>query len=227
ALVLRHFGDVIPGIGEFGLLLAAVAVVALFASRRLAAPLAQLAKEAEAVRHFDFSDHPLIHSPVREIDQLGAAFDLMRDAVRRFLRINRRLATETDFEVLRPWLLDKMVDLAGARGGALYLVDGAEDGLRATALDTEGGRARGNPELPRLQEQALPLLLADARATMRPARGHLGADELRAMGLDPALAASGMLALPLRDRHEQLLGMLLLFKDGEIDAANASFIEAL
>ena len=110
-LVLRHFADVIPGIGEFGLLLGAVAVVALFASRRIAAPLAALAKEAEAVRRFDFSDHPVVRSPVQEIDQLGAAFDLMRDAVRRFLKINRRLATETDLQALQPWLLDKMVSL--------------------------------------------------------------------------------------------------------------------
>ena len=36
ALVLRYFGDVLPGAGELGLLLVAVAVVALFASRRLA-----------------------------------------------------------------------------------------------------------------------------------------------------------------------------------------------
>lgn len=226
-LVLRHFGDVIPGIGEFGLLLGAVAVVALFASRRIAAPLATLAKEAEAVRRFDFSDHPVIRSPVQEIDQLGGAFDLMRDAVRRFLRINRRLATETDLEALQPWLLDKMVDIAGARGGVLYLVDATTDALGATALDTEGGRARGAPGLPPLEQKSLPRLMADARATMRAANGRMSTAELAAIGLDARFAAFGALALPLRDRREQLLGMLLLFKDGEIDAANASFIEAL
>ena len=227
ALVLRHFGDVIPGLAEFGLLLGAVAVVALLASRRIAAPLEALAKEAEAVRHFDFSDHPLIHSPVREIDQLGGAFDQMRDAVRRFLRINRRLATETDLEALQPWLLDKMVDVAGARAGVLYLVDAADDALRATAMDTSGGRANAVRDLPPLAQDALPRLLADARATMRPVGGHLSGDDLQALGLEPEFAAFGTLALPLQDRREQLLGMLLLFKDGEIDEASASFIAAL
>ena len=227
ALVLRHFGDVIPGLAEFGLLLGAVAVVALLASRRIAAPLEALAKEAEAVRHFDFSDHPLIHSPVREIDQLGGAFDQMRDAVRRFLRINRRLATETDLEALQPWLLDKMVDIAGARAGVLYLVDAADDALRATAMDTSGGRANAVRDLPPLAQDALPRLLADARATMRPVGGHLSGDDLQALGLEPEFAAFGTLALPLQDRREQLLGMLLLFKDGEIDEASASFIAAL
>ena len=226
-LVLRWFGDAIPGVVEFGLLLGAVAVVALLASRRIAAPLAALAKEAEAVRHFDFSDHPVIRSPVQEIDQLAGAFDLMRDAVRRFLRINRRLATEDDLEALQPWLLDKMVDIAGARAGVLYLVDAADDALRATAMDTSGGRASAVRDLPALAQDALPGLLADARATMRPASGHLSVTELQALGLDPTFAAFGTLALPLRDRREHLLGMLLLFKDGEIDEASASFIAAL
>ena len=226
-LVLRWFGDAIPGVVEFGLLLGAVAVVALLASRRIAAPLAALAKEAEAVRHFDFSDHPVIRSPVQEIDQLAGAFDLMRDAVRRFLRINRRLATETDFDALQPWLLDKMVDLAGARGGVLYLVDAGSEALDATALDTEGGRARVAPGLPSLQQQSLPQLMAEARSTMRPANGRMSAVELASIGLDAGFAPFGALALPLRDRRGQLLGMLLLFKDGEIDEASASFIAAL
>lgn len=226
-LVLRWFGDAIPGVAEFGLLLGAVAVVALLASRRIAAPLAALAKEAEAVRHFDFSDHPVIRSPVQEIDQLAGAFDLMRDAVRRFLRINRRLATEDDLEALQPWLLDKMVDIAGARAGVLYLVDAADDALRASAMDTSGGRANAVRDLPPLAQHALPRLLADARATMRPVSGHLAGDDLQALGLEPAFAAFGTLALPLQDRREHLLGMLLLFKDGEIDEASASFIAAL
>ena len=226
-LVLRWFGDAIPGVVEFGLLLGAVAVVALLASRRIAAPLAALAKEAEAVRHFDFSDHPVIRSPVQEIDQLAGAFDLMRDAVRRFLRINRRLATEDDLEALQPWLLDKMVDIAGARAGVLYLVDAADDALRASAMDTSGGRANAVRDLPPLAQDALPRLLADARATMRPVSGHLAGDDLQALGLEPAFAAFGTLALPLQDRREHLLGMLLLFKDGETDEASASFIAAL
>ena len=49
-LVLRWFGDAIPGVAEFGLLLGAVAVGALVASRRLAPPLGAFAKGAGAGR---------------------------------------------------------------------------------------------------------------------------------------------------------------------------------
>ncbi len=226
-LVLRWLGDAIPGLWEFALLAVAVAIVALLASRRLSSSLVLLAREAEAVRRFDFSNHPVIHSKVREIDQLGGAFDLMRDAVRRFLRINQRLATETDLEAMQPWLLDKLVDIAGARGGVLYLVDANTDALRATAVDTTGGMAEAVQDLPRLLQDTLPELMAQARFTMEPASGRLDAGELQAIGLDPALASFSTVALPLRDRRAQLLGMLLLFKDGGIDEASISFIAAL
>ncbi len=226
-LVLHFFGDAIPGLWEFALLSAAVAVIALLASRRLSGSLIRLAREAEAVRHFDFTDHPVIRSRVSEIDQLGGAFDLMRDAVRRFLRINQRLATETDLEALQPWLLDKLVDIAVARGGVLYLVDDKSDALRATAVDTNGGMAQAVHDLPPLVQETLPHLMAQARSTMLPVSGRLHAAELEAIGLDPALSSLATLALPLRDRREQLLGMLLLFKDGEIDDASIRFITAL
>ncbi len=226
-LVLRWFGDAIPGLWEFALLSVAVAVVALLASRRLSASLRRLAHEAEAVRRFDFTDHPVIRSRVREIDQLGGAFDLMRDAVRRFLRINQRLATETDLEALQPWLLDKLVDIASARGGVLYLIEATGDGLRATAVDTNGGMAEAVQDLPTLVQDALPQVMAQARSSMLPSSGRLTAVELQALGLDTALASLATLALPLRDRREQLLGMLLLFKDGVVDEASIRFIAAL
>ncbi|MCC7096123.1 MAG: HAMP domain-containing protein [Thermomonas sp.] len=223
---LRWFGDAIPGAWEFFLLVALAASIALLVSRRIVAPLARLAQEAEAVRRFDFSDHPVVRSSVREIDAFGAAFDLMRDAVRRFLRINQQLVTETDFDRLRPWLLDKLVDIAEARGGALYLAD-ASGALRITALDVEGGKAKPAPDLPPLSPQHLPLLMEAACKASRPLSGHLSVEELCTLGLDEQLAKPTMLALPLRDRHDQLLGMLLLFKDEEINEASIRFIEAL
>ncbi len=225
--VLHWFGDAIPGLWEFALLAVAAAMVALLASRRLSSSMVQLALEAEAVRRFDFSDHPVVHSRVREIDQLGSAFDLMRDAVRRFLRINHRLATETDLEAMQPWLLDRMVDIAVARGGVLYLVDPSSEALRATAVDTSGGMAEAVKNLPTLVQETLPRLMADVCASMQPASGRLAVGELQAIGLNQGLASLATLALPLSDRRGQLLGMLLLFKEEEIDEASASFIAAL
>jgi HD-GYP domain-containing protein (c-di-GMP phosphodiesterase class II)/HAMP domain-containing protein len=225
--VLRWFGDLVPGMWEFAVLLAVAALIALFMARRIAAPLARLAHEAEAVRRFDFTDHPVLHSAVREIEELASGFDLMRDAMRRFLRINRRLSTETDFDALRPWLLDKLVDIAGARGGLLYLADASGEELRVAAFDVEGGKAKPAPDLPPLDPRAMPEAMARARAYLQRVSSHLTAQELAALGVDARFADAMALVVPLLDRRESLLGMLVLFKDGEVDATSASFIEAL
>jgi HD-GYP domain-containing protein (c-di-GMP phosphodiesterase class II)/HAMP domain-containing protein len=225
--VLLHYGDLLPGMWEFVLLVFGAGAIALLVSRRIVAPLSQLAREAEAARRFDFSDHPLIRSQVREIDELGAAFDLMRDAVRRFLRLNRRLAMETDFETLRPWLLDKLVDIADAKGGVLYLMDAVSGEVKATALDLEGAKAKPAHGIPPLQQHAMPGLMQLACSRMQPLSGQFKPDELIALGLSAELCGLNALALPLCDRNTQMLGMLLLFKDGEVDPANISFIEAL
>ena len=226
-VAMRWFADAIPWVWEFALLVAITALLALVASRRIAAPLAQLAREAEAVRRFDFSDHAVIRSAVREIDQLGGAFDLMRDAVRRFLKINRRLAQERDFAALLPWLLDKLVDITTARGGILYLVDADSGALRPMALDTEGGRAHADHGLPDLGVAGLPALLAEARLRMQPRAGRMDARELAALGVDAGFADGSALALPLRDRNDNALGMLLLFRHDAFDEAGIRFAEAV
>ncbi len=227
AVVLRWFQDMVPGLWEFAVLVAIAALLILLMARRISAPLTRLAHEAEAVRRFDFTDHPVIRSSVREIEELAAGFDLMRDAIRRFLRINRRLATETDFDALRPWLLDKLVDIAGARGGLLYLADASGEELRAAALDVEGGKAKPAPDLPPLDPHAMPEAMARARAYLQRVSSRLTPDELTVLGVDARFADASALVVPLLDRRESLLGMLVLFKDGEVDATSASFIEAL
>ena len=227
AMLLRWFGDAIPGIWEFVLLIGVVSLLALVASRKISASLARLARQAEYVRRFDFTDHPVVSSRVREIDQLGAAFDLMRDAVRRFLKINRRLASEQDFDALLPWLLDKVVDITGARGGILYLTDPDDGSLRPMAVDTEGGRAHLNDGLPRIGVDALPRLLFESCASLKPIAGSLGSDELAVLGLDASFPASHALALPLSDRADESLGALVLFKEEVFEEARIGFAEAV
>lgn len=64
--MLRWFQDMVPGLWEFAVLVAIAALLILLMARRISAPLTRLAHEAEAVRRFDFTDHPVIRSSVRE-----------------------------------------------------------------------------------------------------------------------------------------------------------------
>lgn len=226
-LLLRWSGGTLPAAPALALLLSALALLALLGARRIALALDLLAAQADDARRFDFSDRPQVRSHVREVDALGAAFDLMRDAIRKFLKVNRRLAGEQDLHAMLPWLLDKQVDIAGARGGLLYLADADHLQLTPMAIDTEGGRAHRADGMAALEIAALPPLLREACATLRPATGPLDAGELALLGVDASFRADHALALPLRDRGDQPLGLLLLFKPGHFDDTRIWFAEAV
>lgn len=206
--------------------LAVAAPLAWVTARLLVVPLAKLALEAEAVQRFDFSDHSVKRSHIRELDRLGVAFDMMRDQVRDFMEINRRLAAEPDFDELAPWLLEKMVGITCARLGVLYFAD-ADGVLRAHASEYESGKLETNIDLPMLDLDALPAVLEQARGSTGPVAGRVSAAELAILGVDPVFAECTTLAIPLRERKGELIGMLLMFTRRPPDEERIGFIGAV
>lgn len=215
------------GVIAAGLALVAIAgMLALAFARRVSRPLEQLAEEALAVRRFDFSDRPVVRSGVREIDQLAHGFDLMRDGVRRFVALNDKLAGERDVERLLPWLLEELVRAAGARAGVLYLVDAQAGRLLPSAFRTETGSTLLQA-LPPLEMHAAPHLFAAALASGLAGVGRIDAGATAALGLEPALERLDAIALPLLNRQDERVGLLLLFAEGEPDADRLAFVSAI
>ncbi|MFC5569471.1 HD domain-containing phosphohydrolase [Lysobacter yangpyeongensis] len=198
-------------------------VLALAFARRVARPLEQLALEADAVRRFDFRDFPQVRSPVREIDRLAQGFDLMRDAMRRFLALNQRLAEERDLDALLPWLLRETMGVFDATAGVLYLATNGEDGLAPVAR--HGLDAGFDPV--RLESGGLHGVLGTALRTGTANAGHLDGAQLALLGLGDAAAERYAIALPLLDRKDQRVGLLLLFPQHTINAHGLAFAAAL
>ncbi len=188
--------------------------------------MVRLAAEAEALRRFDFGDRPVIRSFVREVDQLVHSVDLLRDTVRRFLDLNLALAGEDDFEKLLPRLLAEMAIAADARAGVLYLANARGDVLLPGALRM-GEVETPRPVLPELPLSQAPAVLREAAASLCAVNGALTLAESRNAGLDEALADMDVLALPLLNRHEHLVGALLLFGQDTLAPARQSFVAAM
>ncbi|QSX78216.1 HD-GYP domain-containing protein [Agrilutibacter solisilvae] len=201
-------------------------LIALAIAHWLTRPLRQLADEAEAVRRFDFSDRAVLRSSVTEINELAQSVDLMRDALRRFLELNLALAGEEDFEALLPRVLTEMAGAGAAHAGVLYLVNARGDALVPGALRAaEVSTAR--PGIPDVPFDTAPALLGTALRLQRPAVGALSARELLATGLDPAMADQAAVALPLLNRHDALVGALLLFGERALEPMRLSFLTAV
>jgi HD-GYP domain-containing protein (c-di-GMP phosphodiesterase class II)/HAMP domain-containing protein len=198
-----------------------------FTARVIARPLRELADEAEAIRRFEFSRHVQVRSMIKEVDELGVTMDGMKRAIRRFLDISAAVAAEKDFDRLLPMLLGETLAAADADAGVLYLVD---DG----SLIPAAARMADGADL----QQALPsLALSDPGPlldnALRDGAAHAGAlqhDDLARNGLGgltTELGAQQAVAVPLLNRQQQLVGVMLLLRRTAIEDTQLSFVRAL
>lgn len=129
-----------------------VLLLAFWLSRSMRA----LARQAQAIRRFDFDAGDPVRSPVREVDDLATTFAGMRQTIRHFLQSAAALGEEPDPERLLEQLLNDTIASSAAGAGVLYRVEG-EDLLPIQAHGLELA------ELP-----SLPVAVAEADAGVDP-----------------------------------------------------------
>ncbi len=78
------------------LILIIVLPLTYFIVRKLADALEKLGNEAEEIQKLQFSETAIIHSPIREVDELASAFSLMKQTIR-----HRTQSLEETLEALR------------------------------------------------------------------------------------------------------------------------------
>jgi len=205
--------------------------LAVALARLVSAPLQRLAGEMAAVRRFDFSTPGSPPTLIAEVGQLRDATESMKSTIRRFLGLTATVAAEEDFERLLPRLLDETISATGARAGVLYLFEDRK-GLLAQA----SARGAGGEDLAVAMP---PLTVADADAALSGAVSarhassgaiarHDAPDDL----LQPLSVALGKMrtchiAMPLANRENELLGLMLLAYDDEPGGDLVRFVEEL
>ncbi len=187
-------------------------------SRLIIRPLRDLVREAEAIRRFDFSQPSSGHSPILEIDQLATSMARMKETIASFLSITSSLSAETRFDTLLARVLEETVEISGAQGGLIYLIDADNGSLEAKGLILD----KQTRELEPFHLASYPAAADDLPDWLDgPANG--GASSTRSLGFDQAgalrdiflkldsprlhLAATG-----LHNRQGQTLGVLVLLQ---------------
>ncbi|MGE8362135.1 HD domain-containing phosphohydrolase [Pseudomonas sp.] len=107
-------------------------------SRIIVKPLRSLVLEAEAIRRFDFKHPASGRSPVLEVDQLAVSMARMKETISSFLEITASLSAETRFDALLKRVLEETVQIGGAHGGLIYLLDADSGRLEPHGLFLNG-----------------------------------------------------------------------------------------
>ncbi|MGB7566175.1 MAG: HD domain-containing phosphohydrolase [Prochlorococcaceae cyanobacterium] len=197
-------------------------------ARLVTSSLRHLSEEAEAVRHFDFSDRPASRSIVKEVDDLGLTIDGMKSTIRRFLSISSAIAAEPNFERLLERILSESIVNTQAQGGALFLAD--QGGSQLMPVQAQGAdRQPLKVNLTPLSTTSISHVMGQGEGTVEVLTGTISPEGTALeTTLAGALQLDGVpyLAMPLVNRDKQLLGLLLFWFQETPDAARVSFTKA-
>ena len=196
-------------------------------SRAVSEPLRKLAGEAEAIRHFEFSNPITVGYHVLEVSELALTMDSMKSTIRRFLDISMAVAAENNFDRLLPQLLTETLSAADANAGVLYLTDD-ERLLPATGLKSDGGSLPSST--PTADPAATSPLLKAAMQARTAYAAQLTEADINALGLADAVTLMGAthaIVVPLINRQQILVGAMVLLRNGDTDKARLSFVGAL
>ena len=208
------------------LVLGALPAIWLIA-RAISRSLRRLAREAEAIRHFDFDEPLRVRSSIVEVQALAETMQLTKSTIRRFLNVVQAVAAEKDFDRLLPVVLRETMLAGRADLGVLYRLDRGE--LHPAAALEGDGRAL-TAGLPPIAAEQAPALMRQALSSMRPCTAPTEPASLTVAGLDGVFSAAQKpyaIAVPLIDRQRETLGLMLLYRREALDPAELGFIAAL
>jgi HD-GYP domain-containing protein (c-di-GMP phosphodiesterase class II) len=219
-----------------GLLILLAIPVVWFVARKISRPLHQLAGEAGLISRFDFGSPIRTRSFIREVDELASAMGLMKTTISRFLTLINSLAGEKNFDALLEGITRETMSVSEADGVLSYLVSEDDAWLEPGTLQLRGQGRSDIEGLPRFA-------MTDGNALVSAARGKetqlLRLRTGEACGLESLLrrldaSALNLVALPLRNRQDAVIGVLcLLYREdhgnnpAEPQEGHIAFVRAL
>ena len=217
------------------IILVAIPVV-WFTAQRIAGPIRKLALVAAQISKFDFNGAAEPRSFVKEVDDLSQVMEMMKATISRFLTLINSLASEQNFDALLERISKETMEISQADGALVYLVDEDESFLQpGTLYDRNRGKqsVESLPCLPMGAAQGLVATLDKKDSSViRLSAGQAGElDTLPELFGETALT---LIALPLRNRQEEVIGVLsLLYRvtEADVDAGqqrdHITFVQAL
>ena len=215
--------------------LAFIPVIWLVA-KRISTPLHRLSKSAELISRFEFDKPIETRSHIKEVYELSLTMDMMKSTINRFITLINSLAGEQDLDALLQGINKETMKVSRADGALIYLMNESEDALVAGALSIS------NEEEITIDHVATVPLDSDNEIATAANRNinsvfviNRDSDPLLQSILDhTGLNTLTVIALPLSNRNNEIIGMLcLLYKEQHaVDAdishnANIAFVQAL
>ena len=225
-------------------------LLSLYIGKKMARPVLALAREAEKIQQFDFSPSLPLSSNVAEVHSLGLAYSIMKETIQskteHLMRTQDRLkklvegglalSAEKDLSRLVRLILKSAMDLAGADGGVMYLMDGEKLSVEFLAYENrvillgalsenDAPRVMVNPAITQFLSRDSVLFHACEAYKQKEMKNDTGKN----FSLFPTdtdcfpknYAIKSLITAPIITRGESVLGVIQLFNPQNSDIQDA------
>jgi HD-GYP domain-containing protein (c-di-GMP phosphodiesterase class II) len=203
-----------------------------FAARKISTPLNELSSEAEAIAHFDFARAQLKPSFIKEVAELDQAMEMMKTTINKFITLINSLAGEQNLDVLIQSITRETMLISQSDAALIYLKDDIDDRLKANFLCDSKNQEIDVSELPELSALDAGDLLTDNTQSKSRVIELNKINQNKLTALLDLLSVDSMtnIILPLKNRNDEIIGLLCLLFDkskSEVESSNIEFVEAL
>ena len=196
-------------------------------ARSIAKPISQLADEADAVRHFNFSDKKRIRSIITEVDDLAGSMLFMQKTISDFLLLIESQNREKNFDSLLEGISNDVRRAAGCDGVLICLLDHSQGALCPDAY-CDAQQCGRDLELPNFSlDKDLPIVAAVTNN--ETTRWELSRDkdkELYTFLGDP-VENTTIWCQPLQDRQNNSMGVIGMVFHGDTGTDSAELQDRL
>ncbi|NOR80742.1 MAG: HAMP domain-containing protein, partial [Methyloprofundus sp.] len=186
-----------------------------FFARKISNPIRHLAVEAALISRFDFSSPVKTRSVITEVDELAKAMRMMKSTISQFLSLINSLAGEQNFDALLQRITRQTKQISQAGAALTYLYNEKENTLEPSFMHIGKQDIKDLKDIPVIsletkhelvdalnkKESSLIELSLKHPSSLNVLLEKLGTDSVQ------------IVALPLRNRREDAIGLLcLLYK---------------
>ncbi|MFZ6767378.1 HD domain-containing phosphohydrolase [Undibacterium sp. Di26W] len=201
--------------------------VTIYFSRLASKPLKQLNDEASKIARFDFQSPINIQSRIKEIADLAHSMGGMKATIRSFLDIASSLASETNYDKLLARVLKEMSEITDAKSGILYLYQPQDQSMQVVQVYVDHQVLESDAQRIAMSDEGHPVIQA--------CKSGSSICQLQAADLPRLFSAlpstnhvTTLIAIPLRDRNNTLVGAIaLMIDDADIDPGRQAMAEAV
>ena len=198
----------------FGILFMLAIIITMLLSKRISRPMVQLAEEANKIAHFDFSSRVKIDSHIKEISDLASSMTGMKATIQSFLDIASNLAAETNFNTLLATVLRELSEITAADTAILYLYEPKKATLESAQVYLDHHVAEVAQQIIAINNAHPVAQVCQSTSSVT----RLSEEELSQYfsGIAAHKAECTLIAIPLHDRKNQLVGAIALLINASI-----------